>query len=202
MLVAGSVAALGSAAQVPLTPPPAPNSVLVVAVGTYPGGMATVVDTSGNSYSNILGVTTPAGATLGLYLAVNAVTTNPFVVTAASGGVTEVTFAVHAYSGVNGLAGVAAFTAQVGTSQTPTSGPLAVNMPGALAFGVVSHDAAVTTGAGSGFVLRTVPTEDPAMVPLATEDRIEASPGTTAATFALSGSSGWGCALIVLNPGP
>lgn len=180
--------------------PPAAGSLVVVALATFQGDLATLTDSDQNVYVEGVIATSPAMGKLAIYYATAIRSTSaPFVVTAtvlASTVGHEVSMAIHEYAGV---AVRDQHTGTTGIASQPSCGPVTPTSDLELVVAAVSHDAQVTTTAGAGFALRQIATDDTGtFVPLATEDQLDAR-GPITATFTLSEKSDWACALVTFR---
>jgi hypothetical protein len=178
------------------------GDLIVVALGTYGGDVLMVEDTGGNTYRDaMITVATQLNGKLAVFYAVNTALAPTLMVTATVNGSTdnELSMAIHAYRGTDPVEPLDQHSASTDlASTTPSSGELTTAHADGLYFGVLSHDAMVSTTAGPDYTLREVVSEDPADVPLATEDKFGPAQ-TTAATFQLSGTSASACALVTFK---
>jgi hypothetical protein len=178
------------------------GDLVVVAIGIYDGTIQTVTDSAGNQYGEPQAVPqTAAGGNLHVLYAPNVVTATPFTVTVTSSvsDTLELTLAIHAYRGAAAEPFDQSNAKAGGPDFTPTSGPVTTTLDGELYFGAMSHDSNVITTPGGGFTVREIPTEDPANVPMATEDRSGPARTNVAATFVLDAQATWACALLTFK---
>ena len=178
------------------------GDLVVVAVGTYDVNLTSVTDSAANQYQEPGSVAqTPARGNLHVLYAPNVVTVTPFTVTVTASvvGNAELTLAIHAYRGAAAAPFDQSSTLIGGPDLSPTSGQVTTTVDGELYFGALVHDTTVTTMAGGGFMLREVPTDSDANVPLATEDLVGPARAKVAATFQLDTPAAWACSLLTFK---
>ena len=162
----------------------------------------TVSDSRGNTYHQAVSfkmtVDTPNGETLGIFYAENIAGGANTVTVSESISNNTLRFAILEYSGVATASSIDVTATAQGVSNAASTGTPVNVLGGDLLLGMfTTSDPAVFT-AGTNYVIRdTVPGASNAK--LVTEDQIQTTAGTAAATASLSVSDKWGAALAAFK---
>src|SRR6188768_966405 len=178
------------------------NFVAVVVRAGRSGAGITVSDSRGNTYRQaaLLNVTldTPNGDTLAIFYAEN-IAGGANTVTVSQSQPTKLRLAILEYSGVAIANSLDGFVMAQSSSLSPNSGSLATTSNGDLLLGAVMSANERTFTSGASYTIQDRVPAAPT-TKLITEDRIQATAGSAAATATLSSSDVWGAALAAFRP--
>lgn len=160
----------------------------------------TVTDNKGNTYTKAGEVfNTTSGDHAAIFYAKNVSGGSSFTV---STGITDITIAVHEYSGITAFAPLDKIASSTATSGTKlTSGNVTTSLGNELYFGVgwSGQDGDAWT-AGSGYTLRQNETNNATAERIATEDAVITNASTTAARFSVPTSEAWLSIIATFKP--
>ena len=167
---------------------------IVVSVSGWPNlpAATAVTDNLGNIYSIAGTVLVSQGAYSAIYYAKNVIggAVTVTVNTVKSGG--QISMTVAEFSGIDTVLPLDATAGSTGSGTTPSSGNMTPTLAGNLLIGSGTHNGNAVTGAGAGFTMIAVATEDSnTHQPLAMEYQVLSGNQQTSTSFSLSTGYGW-----------